>query len=283
MTTQNLIDKSQKDSTPEEFQEILEYVRELRGVDFNAYRGSTIKRRFDLRLSSTRMHDYASYQKFIKENPAEIDALIDSILINISHFFRNPFVFEALREIVLPELFDAFKDDILRIWCAGCARGEEAYSVAILANEIVKKETPGTKIFIIGTDIDRKALEDGKKAMYKADSVLEVKKDYLDKYFIVKDGFYHLKDEIRSLVTFAYHDITTRTTPREGIFSDYHLILCRNVVIYFNRELSAGVFNSFTKFIKQNGYLVLGEAENISQTNRDYEEILQRAKIFRKR
>ncbi|MCL5421375.1 MAG: protein-glutamate O-methyltransferase CheR, partial [Nitrospirae bacterium] len=210
--------------------------------------------------------------------------LVDALTIKVSCFFRNPLVFELLREVVLPELIEKGRNDILRIWCAGCARGEEAYSAAILVREIVTKEALPAKVFIIGTDIDRAALENAKKAAYKADSVLEIKKCYLDRYFDVKDGFYHLKEEITSLVTFAYHDVTTLTTTKEGIFSDYHLILCRNVLIYFNRELSERVLRGFSGFLLRNGYLVLGEAESfMPQLTKDYEGIMRGTKIFKRK
>lgn len=265
-------------------QGLLGYVKGQRAIDFSAYRPNTIKRRLDLRLSATGMPDYASYHKYIKENPDEIDALINALTIKVSYFFRNPFVFEALREIVLPELLDAFKNDVLRVWCAGCARGEEAYSVAILFKEIIDKEAFSPKVFIIGTDIDKSALEDAKKAVYKTDSLTEIKKGYLDRYFDFKDGDYCLKDEIKSQVTFAYHDVTTLTTPKEGVFSDYHLILCRNVIIYFSRELSERVLRGFSGFLLRNGYLVLGEAEIfMPQLTKDYEEVMRGTKIFKRK
>jgi len=267
----------------DDLQQILDYTRARRAIDFSAYRPSTIRRRLELRLLATGMPDYASYCKYIIETPTELDILIDSLTIKVSHFFRNPLVFEALREVVLPELLDTFKKETLRIWSAGCARGEEAYSVALLIKEIVRQEEIPIKVFIVGTDIDREAIEDAKKAAYKADSVLEVKKDHLDKYFDFTDGLYRLNDEIKSLVTFAYHDITTFCTPKEGIFSDYHLILCRNVLIYFNSEVSSGITKSFHNAVTENGYLVLGEAETMGRgLADDYEEIMQRTKIFRR-
>jgi chemotaxis methyl-accepting protein methylase len=262
---------------------LLEYVRELRAIDFNAYRPGTIRRRLHLRLSATGMPDYASYHKYLMENPGEIDALIDSLTIKVSYFFRNPFVFEALHEFVLPEILDAFKDDTLRIWCAGCARGEEPYSIAILLKEIIKDEALTPKIFIIGTDIDRQALKDAGKAIYSAESLSEIKKGYLDRYFSRKDGLYRLSEEIRSMVTFAYHDVATLSTPKEGIFSDYHLIFCRNVLIYFEKNTCKNVLNSLSGFISKSGYLALGEAEAMpSELMGEFEEMLHRTKLFRR-
>lgn len=272
------------DVMAENLKDLLDYIKDQRAIDFNAYRPNTIRRRLDLRLSATRMPDYASYHNYIRENPEELDTLMDALTIKVSYFFRNPLVFEALQDIVLPELLDTFKNDVLRIWCAGCARGEEAYSVAILLKEILDKEAFSPKVFIIGTDIDKAALEDAKRAVYKTDSLLEIKKGYLDRYFVFEDSLYRLKDEIRSMVTFSYHNVTTLTTPKEGIFSDYHLILCRNVLIYFNRDLGERVLSCFSGFLLRNGYLVLGEAETfLPQLTKDYEGILRGTKIFKRK
>ncbi|HLA48829.1 MAG: hypothetical protein A3I04_01525 [Nitrospinae bacterium RIFCSPLOWO2_02_FULL_39_110] len=268
---------------PDRLYELLEYVRELRAIDFNAYRQDTIKRMLEKRLQSTRMPDYASYQQYLRENPQEIDVLIDTLTIKVSHFFRNPLVFEVLKKTVLPELIDTGKRDTLRIWCAGCAKGEEAYSVAILIREIIKEEPFIPDIFLIATDINREAIEDAKNAVYPDEALLEVKKGYLDTYFNIEDGNYRLKDEISLMVTFAYHDVTTGSTPKEGIFSDYHLILCRNLLIYLDRELQERVLKSLSGFLVEKGYLVLGEVESLpAQISKGFYEIIPNTKIFRK-
>lgn len=278
-----MITPSDIDTKADNLQSFLEHVRELRAIDFNAYRPGTIRRRLQLRLSATGMPDYASYHEYLRENPGEIDALIDSLTIKVSYFFRNPFVFETLYEFVLPEIMDTFKDDTLRIWCAGCARGEEPYSIAIQLKEIIKKEALSPKIFIIGTDIDRQALEDARKGEYSADSLSEVKKNYLDRHFTFKNGLYRLREEILSMVTFAYHDVTTLTTPKEGIFSDYHLIFCRNVLIYFEKDICTKVLNSLSGFVFKSGYLVLGEAEAMpSELMNEFEDMFRRTKLFRR-
>ena len=263
--------------------ELLEYVKEQRAIDFNAYRPSTIKRRLELRFSASGMPDYASYHNYIRENPKELDLLMDVLTIKVSYFFRNPLVFEVLSNIVLPELLETHRNDVLRIWCAGCARGEEAYSIAILLKEITAKEGSSQQIFIIGTDIDKEVLKDAREAVYNSDSLLEVKKRHLDEYFISKDGLYRVKDEIKSMVSFAYHDVTTLTTPKEGIFSDYHLILCRNAIIYFDRDLSDRVLKGFAGFIQSNGYLTVGETESLSaHIAGNFQEVMPGIKIFKK-
>lgn len=266
-----------------DFNGLLEYVRDQRAIDFKAYRPNTMMRRLVLRLSATGMPDFPSYLEYIKKQPAELDSLIDTLTIKVSSFFRNPLVFEIVRDIVLPELLETFKGVDLRVWCAGCARGEEAYSIAILMKDLLEKEKPVPRVFVIGTDIDREALEHARQGVYQADSLSEVRKGFLDSCFVPEDGFYRLRDEVRSLVTFACHDVSTSTPPREGIFSDYHLVLCRNVLIYFNKELSEKVVSGFSGFIPPGGYLALGEAEYVPQRlEKDYSEVAREVKIFKK-
>jgi chemotaxis methyl-accepting protein methylase len=212
-----------------------------------------------------------------------MEGLIDALTIKVSHFFRNPFVFEALKKFVLPELIESRHGEGLRVWSAGCARGEEAYSMAILLNEIMREELLFTYLFILATDIDVNALEDGQKAVYTDEALSEIKKGYFDRYFIAEGDSYRVKDEIRSMVTFASHDVTTCKPPKEGIFSSYHIILCRNVLIYLDRHTQAKVLKSLSEFLLNKGYLILGEAEIMpQQLSGDFHEVVPNTKIFRK-
>ena len=262
---------------------ILEFVKEKRAIDFSAYKPGTIKRRIALRLLDTGMPDYNAYSRHLSADPVEIDRLLDALTINVSRFFRNPLVFEILKEFILPELIDAAPTGGLRIWCAGCARGEEAYSIAILLKEISAAITATVPAFILATDIDRSALAFAASASYRDEALTEVKKAVLEKYFVAENNGYRLTEEIRSMVTFAWHDLTTSQPPKEGIFSNYHLILCRNTLIYFNRELGERTMEFLSGVLAAGGCLVLGEAEAIpSRLHRGLREAIPRTRIFRK-
>jgi chemotaxis methyl-accepting protein methylase len=263
--------------------QILDYVKEQRAVDFTVYRQAAIGRRLELRLKRTGISDHASYLEHLKKNPAELDALMDALTIKVSCFFRNPFVFEALSEIVLPEIMENNREDVLRIWSAGCAKGEEVYSAAILVKELIAKEILIPELFILGTDIDRDAIEDAKNAVYKSESLLEVKKGLLDRYFTVENAFYRLNEEIKTMVAFVCHDITTLTPAKEGIFMDYHLILCRNVLIYLDRALCAKVLEYLSCMLQKGGFLILGEAESLLSGAADrFQEVIPKSKVFKK-
>jgi len=268
----------------EELAKLFAYIKKKRMLDFSAYRQNTVGRRLQTRLIATGAPDYGSYLAYLRENPEELNALVDALLIKVSCFFRNPLVFDNLLAIVLPELLDACEGDLLKIWCAGCARGEEAYSIAMLIKDLVGKEQAGPPLFILGTDVDGRTLEDARKAEYQPEFLGDVRKSYLDRYFTAGNGLYRVSDEIKNMVVFAHHDITTCSAPKEGIFSDYHLILCRNVNIYLDRALSEKVLTGLSRFIPAGGYMVLGEAESLPvRIAEEYSELSRMTKIFRKK
>lgn len=266
-----------------ELQNILAFLHQERSVDFSDYKPGTLVRRINLRLLTTGTPDYPAYRRYLDAHPAEIDELFAALTITVSRFFRNPLTFEILREFILPQLLEAAPPGGLRIWCAGCARGEEAYSLAILYRELCRQEGWILPLYLLATDIDLAALAVAARGHYPEEALVEVKKATLDQYFTPERNGYQIKEEIRSLVIFARHDLTTCQAPRAGIFSDYHLILCRNTLIYFNRDLGARVVTSLARSLLPNGMLVLGEAETIpSSLARHLREIFPRTHIYRK-
>lgn len=259
---------------------ILDVLRDGRGIDFAPYKRSMVERRMALRLNASGRSDYASYARYLTDNPQELTALINALLINVSFFFRNPLVFDVLEELILPVLIRDKGQENLRIWSAGCANGEEPYSVAMITRDLAET---APRAFILGTDIDRDALKLAGRASYGADAVLEVRKGCLDRHFMFRDGLYLLGDRIKSMVLFAYHDVTTNKMPKEGVFSDYDLVLCRNVLIYFERNLHEKVLRLLAKSIRKGGFLVLGEAESLCGDYLDrFYEFMPGTNIFKK-
>ena len=260
---------------------LLEYLKKMRSVDFCYYRPNTINRRLDYRLRSLGIKGYADYLKYLMETPEELDNLINTLTIKVSAFFRNPFVFEALAETVLPEIMDSHRGQIIRVWSCGCAKGEEAYSIAILIKELYEKDGERPNAFILGTDIDKGAIEEAQKGIYRPDALLETKKRYLDKYFGMEGSLYRVNKDIRSMAAFVYHDITTLTQPKEGIFKEYHLILLRNLLIYFSKQLYERILRYLIGVLPLGSFLVLGEAETIvGDIRENFEEVIPGTKIF---
>jgi len=269
---------------------ILKKLKEKTGYDFSQYRQGTIKRRIAKRLWTIGVKDIQTYITILERDLNECKRLIQELTIKVSQFFRNPYVFEILNIMILPEILEIKKkqkDCMIRIWSAGCAYGEEAYSIAMLLMEYLKQKKifNDYKISIFATDIDEKALIKAKQGIYDEEAVLEVKKKFLDKYFIY-NGLYKVTDEIKQLVNFYEHDVTSQRqiAPPGGVICNYDMILCRNLLIYLSDPLQKRVISNFSKSLNPGGYLILGESEYIPK---EFEEIFilkdRHGKIYQKR
>jgi chemotaxis methyl-accepting protein methylase len=249
--------------------QLLQKVFEERGLDFRQYHQDMLKRRLARRLSATGTTSYHEYAKTLDVHPDEYKKLLDSLLINVSHFFRNPLTFEFLHKVVLPEMLERkerFADKIIRIWSAGCAQGEEPYSIAIVLAELLGKRLKNYNVTVYATDTDSDAMDKAKNGEYPEDSILEVKKGILNKYFLSRNGSYRVREDIKVLVDFSFHDLTSEKTvaPVQSVFANFDLIFCRNVLIYFTKDLQKKVLGNFKTVLNEKGYLVLGEAETLS-------------------
>jgi len=168
---------------------ILSLLQEKCGFDFSGYHESMLNRRIQKRIFATKCADLNKYEKYLEQNNSEFDKLIDVLTINVSRFFRDTFPFEYLTDRLLPTIISVkkySKDHLLRIWSAGCSTGEEPYSIAILIKEIAEKEKLKLNTTIIATDIDKKALEFAKKAVYSIEQIKNLKYSLLEKYFITR-------------------------------------------------------------------------------------------------
>ncbi len=269
---------------------LLRKVVEETGYDFSQYRHGTIRRRVFKRLLATGAADLDAYLRLLDRCPGEYRMLVRELTIKVSRFFRNPYVFELMEKIVLPEILEKKKredEPAIRVWSAGCAHGEEAYSIAMLLVEYLrkKKKRPSDYfISIFATDIDDDALAKARRASYEDEALYEVKKLYLDRYFVY-NGRYSVTGEIRDLVVFCQHDLTStrQIAPPAGVVHNYDLILCRNVLIYFSLSLQRRVMFNLLRSLNPGGFLVLGEAESVLK---EFEPLLSlvdaRARIYKK-
>ncbi|MBU8848831.1 MAG: protein-glutamate O-methyltransferase CheR [Desulfobacterales bacterium] len=249
-----------------EINKILSYLKKNRGFDFSGNRPDVIKRRITNRLTDTKCTDYEQYLSYLQNNPKELDFLIDVLTINVSRFFRNTLTFEYIADILLHDIIaqkSVANDTTLRIWSAGCATGEEPYSVAILINELIKKEKLNIKLNIFATDIDKKSLKNAKAGNYHFESIKDIKYHILKKYFTIKDECYFLNPEIKDLVSFYAYDMLDKKTyvPAESVFGDFDLVFCRNLLIYFQNDYQNLIFEKLYRSLAKKGHLILGEAE----------------------
>jgi chemotaxis methyl-accepting protein methylase len=269
---------------------LLEYIHKSRGIDFTLYRFSTFRRRLELRLAETSTHNYREYLEYLRSHPDEIDIFIQAVTIKLSNFFRDPLVYEFLYSYVLPEMLTG--NHFLNIWSVGCARGEEPYSLAIMIHDLRKLTKKSCDVKILGTDIDPEALKQAMKGEYREDDLFEVKKKYLDRYFTRPQNsgrthttaLFRISDEIKSMVTFERADIINSGKLRDTLSNNYQLILCRNVLIYVNRNFQEKVQSNLSEMISENGYLVIGETETLAGSFRDFFiQTFPQQKIFKKK
>ncbi len=248
---------------------ILVQIHRITGFDARQYRASTLKRRIERRLLATKSKSYKEYLAFLKRNPSESHKFLDVLSINITDFFRDKRVFFTLKRKILPDLLEkisAGNRKRIRIWSIGCSGGQEPYSLAIILSEIIKSKKDDLKIIIHATDVDRAALNQAKRAQYKITEVKNVPHSYLNKYFTkIKDNGFKIKDNIRKLVRFRYHDLIKGNT-----LGKFDLILCRNLFIFFNPELQEKMFKKIHASLKKEGVLVLGTAETPKNENLYY-------------
>ena len=250
---------------------ILEILKRQRSMDFSGYRIPMLERRLQKRVHNTKTKNLKGYLEYINENQDELDHLIDVFTINVSRFFRNSLTFEYISKHILPDLLTktefSNKNNNIRIWSAGCSTGEEPYSIAILLNEFEKKEHKNFNANIFATDIDKKALSKAHAGMYTLESVKKIKYGILTKYFTENKGSYIIDDQITSMVQFSKYDLTDKkiSVPAASIFGGFDIVLCRNVLIYFNPEFQKIIFDKLYKSLNNNGYLILGEAETPSE------------------
>lgn len=261
-------------NSEEELSRLLEKVFKQRGWDFRNYKRTSLKRRVSKRLNALKAPSYRDYSLMLDLDPSEYARLFATLTIKVSEFFREPEVFEAVCGI----LRSGYPGTALKAWCCGCAYGEEAYSLAIMLNECVGPEAAmGARVF--ATDIDTEALEQARRAMYREDSLRNVLPEVRDKYFFESEGLYKVKYNVRNMVKFGMLDIVQGPS-----LSGVHLLFCRNLFIYFNKQLQGRVFGKLDYALKPGGILVLGKAEVLPGAFSDrYEPMGDRMNIYRKR
>jgi chemotaxis methyl-accepting protein methylase len=234
---------------------VLQLVRDRTGVDFSQYRRATVERRVHNHMVSIGTPAPADYLALLQSSEEATFALLERLTIKVSSFYRNPATFDEMRSRVIPELM-AFRTAPLRVWSAGCSRGEEAYTIAMLMSEA------GADGSIIATDIDEKALEVGEAGLYEANSIATLPSDLAERYLepVSLHGRPVLRvvDSIRARVRFLRHDVTKDAAPAPG---EFDLLSCRNVLIYLQRDLHHAVLRTLRDSIAAGGFLCLGEAE----------------------
>ncbi len=246
-----------KESGDPSFDAVLSYLRSVRGVDLSGYKRTSLVRRAQRRLADTGVAGFADYLDYLQVHPEECSRLIESLLINVTSFFRDAAAWEHLRLALLPDLLSRKgADEPIRVWSAGCASGEEAFSVAILLAEALDPEDFRGRVKIYATDLDEDALRVARGASYDADSLKEMPPGLREKYFEPGSGRLVLRPDLRRAVIFGRHDLV-----QDAPISRLDLLVCRNVLMYFNAETQARVLARLHFALSEPGILFLGRAE----------------------
>lgn len=256
---------------------LLERLRMTNGIDFSTYKSPTILRRLQSRLVATNQPSVRQYTRYLESNPAEYQRLISSFLIKVTGFFRDPKVMRYLRDTIMPELVEeARHSGELRLWSAGCATGEEAYTLAILAADAIGDELGKVQVRIFATDLDMEALAFGRRGVYAQAALDGLTAKQRAAYFNDVDGEAEVSKEIRSMVVFGHHDLGVRAP-----FPRMDLILCRNVLIYFTREMQERALSVFAYSLREGGRLILGTSETAAPLAEAFVVEDQRLKVYR--
>ncbi len=264
-----------------EFQFLLEKIRRNRDIDFSKYRSEILKRRIKYRIHSAGCVNYWDYILLLNRDPGEYDRLIETLTIKVSEFFRDPAVFDVLGSEIIPEIVAQKQNQGAKkiyAWSCGSAFGQEAYSMAILFCETLGRRLDCFDIKILATDIDRSSLEKARWASYGREAVKKVKPHILFKYFTHFQDNYIVKDIVRDLVSFRHHDLMA-----DGREHNIDLVLCRNLLIYFEKELQEKVIRNLYNVMNCGGFLILGKTETVSpHMSHRFEIMDMRERIYKK-
>ena len=247
---------SAAENTDASFENLLEYLRQSRGFDFTGYKRPSLMRRISKRMQTIEVATFADYVDYLEVHPEEFAALFNTILINVTSFFRDPAAWDCLAELVIPRLTSNSSGDSIRVWIAGCASGEEAYTTAILLCEAFGRDDFKRRVKIYATDVDEEALTIVRQATYTAKEIQPVPERRRDKYFETTSGRYIFNPDLRRSVIFGRHDLV-----QDAPMSRLDLLICRNVLMYFNAETQGRILGRFNYALNTDGYLFLGKAE----------------------
>lgn len=267
---------SSEPSDIEVLNRIYSSLKSVSGIDFTYYKRNTVLRRIERRMVVTKSADMESFAALLEKNPNETELLMKDILIGVTRFFRDREFFEKLKVTALASILNhAAENEPIRIWSAGCSTGEEAYSLAILMQELMEETGRKLEIKIFATDIDTQAIERASKGVFPESISEDITPERLAKYFTEKNDQYHISKEIRKMIIFAPHNMFS-----DPPFGKLDLISCRNVLIYFQPVLQKAVFAIFHTALKNGGYLFLGKSETASEYSSVFKAVANMEKIY---
>ena len=264
-----------------EFRALMEKITRDRGFRCLSYKDKCLRRRVAVRMRASGAESYTEYASILDSDHQEYDRLHRVLTINVTKFFRNWDTYAVIEQRVIPALWES-TDRELRVWSAGCASGEEPYSLAILMHAHARATGDTGRLegsSIIGTDIDSHVLATAERALYPEPALGDTPERFRSRYFTFESGLRGMLAEVRKMVTFEHADILQAPPPFESV----HLLVCRNVIIYFEREAQDALFRQFHRVLAPGGFLVLGKVETLLGSVRSlFSPVNARERVFRK-
>lgn len=264
----------------DEFQALLDKISRDRGFACAAYKATCLRRRVGVRMRARGLHRYADYAGLLDADTSEYDLLLDALTINVTKLFRNPEVYQAMLRDVVPAVWNAAPVRI-RVWSAGCASGEETYSLAALFHLHAVRQGELDRlgrVEILGTDIDRRSLAAAERGEFEERDFSETPEEWRAAYFAAAPPF-RVVPALRRVVKFRQHDLLRDPVPQTG----HDLIVCRNAIIYFDRASQERLFEAFYSALAPGGFLVLGKVETLFGRSRQlFQPVDARERIFRR-
>jgi chemotaxis protein methyltransferase CheR len=262
------------------FEILIKKIFKERGFDCTQYKDSYLKRRILVRLRVNNLGSYGDYIEYLDNNPEEYAVLMDTLTINVTEFFRDPSVYKFLEEKIIPDLKagkQSRNQKFIRVWSAGCAAGEEPYSIAMVLAEVMGNELENFFVSVYGTDIDSKSINTAKAGEYSIEKAKNIPEKYIKKYFVYNDKLL-ISPKIKSLCRFKFLDLF-----KDNPLLKNDIVFCRNVVIYFANEQRDKLFNKIYSSLNNNGYLIIGKSEVLTgEISKKFKIIESRERVYSK-
>src|SRR4051794_18325527 len=261
-----------------QFTQLLTYLERARGFDFSGYKKSTLSRRVEKRMATVGAQSFAEYQDYLEVNPREFTELFNTILINVTSFFRDDLAWEFLATDVVPNLLESLPSDApVRVWSAGCASGEEAYTAAMTLYEAMGEDAFKSRVKIYATDLDDDALAAARHGVYTNDPVKPIPSEFLERYFEPNTRGLAFRPDLRRAIIFGRNDLVG-----DAPISRIDLLLCRNVLMYFTPEAQGRILEQFNFALNPTGFLFLGKSEMLIAHGELFSPHSLKWRIFRK-
>lgn len=261
---------------PQGIEAIYELFRDEYDLDFSNYKDTTVLRRINRRLSLSETKNVDEYVERLRTDRSELNALYEDLLIGVTQFFRDKDAFDCLSQTLLPRMIaDRDPSRTIRAWVAGCATGEEAYSVAILLHEAMEYARRPIQLKIFATDVHKSSLDFASRGIYHSDAIRHVSAARLQRFFVRKGNAYQISQDVRETIVFAPHNVL-----RDAPFTDLDLVTCRNMLIYFQSPAQQKCISMFHFGLNKGGLLFLGSSETPGELARDFETLDEHNKVF---